>query len=44
MKRDFDLFVYGAAGYTGRPIAELTSYGGDDGGPDVAFRGGTVVA
>ena len=32
MKRDFDLIVYGATGYTGRLIAEYlaTSYRGDD--------------
>jgi short subunit dehydrogenase-like uncharacterized protein len=32
VKRDFDLIVYGATGYTGRLIAEYlaTSYRGDD--------------
>jgi short subunit dehydrogenase-like uncharacterized protein len=32
MKRDFNLIVYGATGYTGRLIAEYvaTSYRGDD--------------
>ena len=32
MKREFDLIVYGATGYTGRLIAEYlaTSYRGDD--------------
>ncbi|MBV9529973.1 MAG: saccharopine dehydrogenase NADP-binding domain-containing protein, partial [Bradyrhizobium sp.] len=32
MKRDFDLIVYGATGYTGRLVAEYlaTSYRGDD--------------
>ena len=32
MKRDFDLIVYGATGYTGRLIAEYlaTPYCGDD--------------
>ncbi len=35
MKRDFDLIVYGATGYTGRLIAEYlaTSYRGDDAPP-----------
>ena len=32
VKRDFDLIIYGATGYTGRLIAEYlaTSYRGDD--------------
>ena len=35
MKRDFDLIVYGATGYTGHLIAEYlaTSYRGDDAPP-----------
>ena len=35
MKRDFDLIVYGATGYTGRLIAEYlaTSHRGDDAPP-----------
>lgn len=40
MKRDFDLIVYGATGYTGRLIAEYlaTSYRGDD-APSWAIAG-----
>ena len=40
MKRDFDLIVYGATGYTGRLIAEYlaTSYRGDD-APSWAISG-----
>ena len=40
MKRDFDLIVYGATGYTGRLIAEylVTSYRGDD-APSWAIAG-----
>ena len=40
MKRDFDLIVYGATGYTGRLIAEYlaTSYCGDD-APSWALAG-----
>jgi short subunit dehydrogenase-like uncharacterized protein len=40
VKRDFDLIVYGATGYTGRLIAEYlaTSYRGDD-APSWAIAG-----
>ena len=40
MKRDFDLIVYGATGYTGRLIAEYlaTFYRGDD-APSWAIAG-----
>src|SRR5256886_17342169 len=40
MKRDFDLIVYGATGYTGRLVAEYlaTSYRGDD-APSWAIAG-----
>src|ERR1700739_605519 len=40
LKRDFDLIVYGATGYTGRLIAEYlaTSYCGDD-APSWAIAG-----
>jgi short subunit dehydrogenase-like uncharacterized protein len=40
VKRDFDLIVYGATGYTGRLIAEYlaTSYCGDD-APSWAIAG-----
>src|SRR4029079_18512566 len=40
MKRDFDVIVYGATGYTGRLIAEYlaTSYRGDD-APSWAIAG-----
>src|SRR2546430_15887687 len=40
MKRDFDLIVYGATGYTGHLIAEYlaTSYRGDD-APSWAIAG-----
>ena len=40
MKRDFDLIVYGATGYTGRLIAEYlaTSYRGDE-APSWAIAG-----
>src|ERR1700751_5426178 len=40
VKRDFDLIVYGATGYTGHLIAEYlaTSYGGDD-APSWAIAG-----
>ena len=40
MKRDFDLIVYGATGYTGRLIAEYLamSYRGDD-APSWAIAG-----
>src|SRR4029078_10448149 len=40
MKRDFELIVYGATGYTGRLIAEYlaTSYRGDD-APSWAIAG-----
>ena len=40
MKRDFDLIVYGATGYTGRLIAEYlaTSYRGGD-APSWAIAG-----
>ena len=40
MKRDFDLIVYGATGYTGRLIADylVTSYRGDD-APSWAIAG-----
>ena len=39
MKRDFDLIVFGATGYTGRLIAEYltTSHRGDD-APSWAIR------
>src|SRR5262249_5206399 len=43
VKRDFDLIVYGATGYTGRLIAEYlaTSYRGDD-APSWAIAGRSI--
>ena len=43
MKRDFDLIVYGATGYTGRLIAEYlaTSYRADD-APSWAIAGRSI--
>ena len=43
MKRNFDLIVYGATGYTGRLIAEYlaTSYRGDE-APSWAIAGRSI--